>query len=57
MTYRLHRFLASNRLSPVVYASVTDTGCFFRLADGTTHELTAAECRRAEPKWAHLEAA
>jgi hypothetical protein len=55
MTYRLHRFLTCNATSPIVYASVTALGCFFRLADETTHELSAAECREATPRWAHLE--
>jgi hypothetical protein len=59
MTYRLAKFIEANRESPVVYGSVTGpegspTGCFYRLADDRTFELTSAELRLLpeRPRWA-----
>jgi hypothetical protein len=58
MTHRAHRFVEANKQSPVVYGSVTGpegapTGCYYRLADGKTFELTSAELgSMPAPRWA-----
>jgi hypothetical protein len=62
MTHKAAKFLEANRESAVVYGSVTGpegnpTGCFYRLVDGRTFELTSAELRAmpAPPRWAIAE--
>jgi hypothetical protein len=64
VSYLANRFLEANKRSPVVYGSVLDVprggrGCFYRLEDGKTFELTADDCRAVGfPRWAfELEAA
>lgn len=58
MTHKAAKFLEANKRSPVVYGSVTGpdgapTGCYYRLADGKTFELTSAELRSMPPpRWA-----
>lgn len=56
MTHKAMRFLKANASSPVVYGSVIGQGgegCFYRLEDGQTFELTAKECRQiGVPRWA-----
>jgi hypothetical protein len=55
------RFSAANARSPVVHAEVTSNGrgdpvgCFYRLANGETFNLTAEDCQPITPRWAHLE--
>lgn len=58
MTYRAAKFIEANKGSPVVYGSVTGpeekpTGCFYRLGDGQTFDLTSAELGLVgRPRWA-----
>lgn len=55
MTLKTDRFLIANRRSPVVYGSVIEGGCVYRLADGTVWTLKSAEAREiGQPRWAHL---
>ena len=57
MTRRARSFLDANAQSPVVYGSVKGDGgdgCFYRLADGRTFDLSLLDCRYVGiPRWAH----
>lgn len=60
LTPRQRRFVAANRISPVVYGSVLGNGgkgCFYRLADGQTFTLTARDCATIgqQVRWAFYE--
>lgn len=58
MTLKADRFLAANRRSPVVYASVETNLCTYRLQDGTTWTFSRREASQlGNPRWAHLECA
>jgi hypothetical protein len=58
VSLKVARFLEANAASPVVYGSVTDNGCTYRLATGQTFHLSRKECREiGVPRWAHLEQA
>lgn len=61
MTHKALLFIKANAASPVVYGSVIGEGghgCYYRLEDGSTFELSAKECRQiGQPRWAFHEAA
>jgi hypothetical protein len=51
-------FADANRESPIVYGSVIGRGgqgVFYRLANGRTFKLTAAECGMVKPRWSFEE--
>lgn len=49
------RFAEANRRSPVVYGSVDENFCTYRLADGSTWTFPRREARSiGHPRWAHL---
>jgi hypothetical protein len=57
-TLKASRFIEANRESALVYQTTEGAGCFCRLADGRTFDLTAADCmsmRDYVPRWRHLE--
>lgn len=59
-TLKAQRFVDANQGSPLVYQSTQGQGCFFRLADGKTFDMTGADCesiRGYELRWRHLVAA
>lgn len=63
MTGKALRFVDANRESPIVYGSVIGAGgatgraatIFYRLANGRTFKLTAAECGMVKPRWSFEE--
>lgn len=58
MTLKAHRFAEANSLSPVVYGSVDEHLCTYRLADGTVWAFSRREAAIiGQPRWAHLVAA
>jgi hypothetical protein len=54
MTRRAQSFMLANEASPVVYGSVDDNRVTYRLANGKTFRLNAAEAREAAPQWAFV---
>jgi hypothetical protein len=55
MTLKAHRFAEANASSPVVYGSVEDHLCTYRLADGTVWTFSRREAATlGQPRWAHI---
>lgn len=59
-TQKAARLVEANRTSALVYQSTSGDGCFYRLADGQTFDMSTLDCmsiRDFVPRWRHLEAA
>jgi hypothetical protein len=55
ISLKAHRFMEANETSGVVYASVDDTCCVYRLKDGSTWRLSFRESEQVGyPRFAHL---
>lgn len=52
MTRRAASFMAANEASPVTYCSADGNRVTFRLENGKTFRLNAAEARETKPLWA-----
>ena len=57
ISLKAHRFTIANERSPVVYGSVDEHLCTFRLQDGTTWTFSRREAATmGHPRWAYLKA-
>jgi hypothetical protein len=59
-TLKATRFIEANQASPLTYMSTDGDGCFYKLVNGQTFDLSTADCvsiRDYEPRWRHLVAA
>ena len=45
MSHKAHKFKEANERWPVVYASFTGNGWFYRLLNGLTFDLSLQQCR------------
>jgi hypothetical protein len=58
ISLKAHRFMEANERLAVVYGSVDDHCCTFRLEDGSAWTFSRREAAKlGHPRWAHMEAA